>query len=191
LLNFNFPIIKEKFKQHTILREKILKAINNQEVDSLNEIDNYYTDKISRLDWNQAKNANRPWVQLFINDFINHLNKEMLKLSLTKPKLSEIWFQQYFNNDTHGWHTHGNNFTGVYYLELNDCSPRTQLVEPVSLNLVEVDAEEGDIVIFPSIYIHRAPRIKTEKRKTIISFNFDCNVIYQDTLDRLKNLYGI
>jgi hypothetical protein len=32
--------------------------------------------------------------------------------------------------DTHGWHTHGNNFTAVYYLELNEQSPKTELIDP-------------------------------------------------------------
>ena len=122
---------------------------------------------------------------------MNHLDKEMSKLSLENPKMVDLWFQQYVNNNSHGWHTHGNNFTGVYYLELNDCSPRTQLVEPISFKMLEIDAKEGDIVIFPSMFIHRSPLMKSNKRKTIISFNFDCVTIDQATQTKLKNLYGL
>jgi hypothetical protein len=37
------------------------------------------------------------------------------------------------------------------------------------------DIKEGDVLIFPSNLVHRAPKIKNNLRKTIISFNIDFN----------------
>ena len=188
---FNFPVIKGKFQQHAELKANLLEAINKQKVNSFEHIEEYASHHISRLDWDKCITSNRPWVKMFGGYLIEYLNQEMLKLSLVKPEVSEIWFQQYFNNDTHGWHAHANNFTGVYYLELNNSSPRTQLVEPMTLKMREINAEEGDIVVFPSVYIHRAPKIETNERKTIISFNFECSQVDIDTLNKLKELYEI
>ena len=84
---------------------------------------------------------------------------------------------------------HGNNFTGVYYLEFSKCAPRTQIIEPISKRLIEVEAKEGEIIIFPSVYIHRASKSKSKKRKTIISFNFECDLIDDSYLKKIKKLY--
>jgi len=73
----------------------------------------------------------------------------------------------------HSWHTHGENFTGVYYVELNEKSPKTQIVNPFdSHSVYELDVSEGDMVIFPSYTLHRAAKMTNDIRKTIISFNF-------------------
>ena len=42
---------------------------------------------------------------------------------------------------------------------------------------ITIDAKEGDIVIFPSFIIHRAPKVQSDTRKTIVSFNLEFNLI--------------
>ena len=74
--------------------------------------------------------------------------------------------------DTHGWHTHGQTYTGVYYLEFPDKASRTELYSPFNFKKHTIKAKEGDIVIFPSHWIHRGP-CNPSKRKTIVSFNFE------------------
>ena len=52
--------------------------------------------------------------------------------------------------------------------------------------------KEGDILLFPSYTIHRAPRILSETRKTIISWNCDFDMVNQrllNTLDKLADNY--
>jgi hypothetical protein len=62
----------------------------------------------------------------------------------------------------------------VYYLDLPDHAPKTQLINPFNQEqIVMPDIKEGDILVFPSYVIHRAPKIKENINKTIISFN--CN----------------
>ena len=44
-----------------------------------------------------------------------------------------MWYQQYLNGDTHGWHIHGQHFTGVYYLEFPDGCSKTEVCSPFNL----------------------------------------------------------
>ena len=56
-----------------------------------------------------------------------------------------------------------NNYTGVYYLQFPKGATKTQLVN--EQKIFEVDAKEGDIVIFPSFIIHRSPKITEDVEK--------------------------
>lgn len=82
------------------------------------------------------------------------------------------WFQQYRKNDTHGWHVHGDcNMASIYYVELPQGTPNTifsMFGKKFSLN-----AGEGHIVTFPSMFSHCSPPNLTSNRKTIISFNMN------------------
>ena len=60
----------------------------------------------------------------------------------------------------------------MYYLEFPPGSPSTEILDHND-NLHIVDAKEGDIIIFPSVLVHRAPPVKHQLRKTIISFNIE------------------
>jgi ectoine hydroxylase-related dioxygenase (phytanoyl-CoA dioxygenase family) len=95
--------------------------------------------------------------------------------------ITEIWFQQYLNGSEHGWHCHSGNFTNVYYLELPEGTPKTQLVNPYNQkDIIEVDVKEGDLLAFPSYVLHKAPKNLSDKRKTIISYNID--IVYSDEI---------
>lgn len=165
----SFYIIK-KFNEHFRIKNSLLDMISNANFEPC--IDQGCETNITKTDWNNAENFQRSWVQ--------HLNQYLLDEVLEMYKecgydgftLHEIWFQQYLENSGHGWHTHSSNFTSVYYLELPDKSPKTQLVSPFNQNtIIEVDINEGDILIFPSFVLHRAPPNLSGKRKTIVSFN--------------------
>tara|TARA_R100000951_G_scaffold69911_1_gene58822 strand:- start:2874 stop:3455 length:582 start_codon:yes stop_codon:yes gene_type:complete len=186
MIPFNFPILKSKFKKNLKVRKKLLELINKQDSDSLKQMDAYYTDSISKLDWDRRGDNEREWTKFIGPSLINHFKEEVKKIGLTNIQLHDMWFQQYHKGDTHGWHTHGHNFTGVYYLEFGKTAPRTQIVEPLSLRIIDVDAEQGDIIIFPSMFIHRAPTSKTKKRKTIISFNFNAEYVEDNFLKKIK-----
>ena len=86
-----------------------------------------------------------------------------------------MWFQQYEKNSFHEWHTHTQcQWSSVYYLEFPKGSPRTVFVNPINnTDTFDVDTEEGDIITFPSFIVHSAPKVESNKRKTIISFNSD------------------
>lgn len=82
------------------------------------------------------------------------------------------WFQQYEKHDIHSWHVHGEcNLSSIFYVELPGGTPNTQF--SIFGKQFEVNVEEGDILTFPSFYTHCSPSSKSEKRKSIISFNWD------------------
>ena len=95
------------------------------------------------------------------------------------------WFNQYYANSgsEHPWHCHATNvresnqknicqdFTNIYYLELDDKSLTTILKDPDTDEEIIPDVKEGQILTFASDILHRAPRNFSNNRKTVIPFN--------------------
>jgi hypothetical protein len=178
-----------KLPNHEQLRQPVLDLLDNAKTDKLVMRDSYYDDSVSKLDWSQARDFSRPWVKLLKPHIEDYLNKLAVALGYQSSIIDEFWFQQYVNGDSHGWHTHGSNFTGVYYLELDNNSPKTEIIEPSKQNKkIVLDVKEGDIVMFPSYTIHRAPIINNDIRKTIVSFNFILDLIESNTLTEINQL---
>jgi len=179
-----------KFKKHTFYKDKLLKLFSKHK-ENIKQVDNYYSDSISNYDWDHSKDKNREWVKLIIDDLMEHFNNCANYLGYGEINLYDLWFQQYKKNDTHGWHIHGYNYTGVYYLDYNKDSANTQLVSPFNQNeIINVDSlnvKEGDIILFPSSVIHRANIQKSNNTKTIISFNFDFNLINKEVLKNINS----
>ena len=95
------------------------------------------------------------------------------------------WFNQYYANSgsEHPWHCHATNvresnqknicqdFTNIYYLELDDKSLTTILKDPDTDEEIIPDVKEGQILTFSADILHKSPRNFTNSRKTVISFN--------------------
>ena len=163
-----------KIVDHNRIRDKILKEIERDYCTESSGQNLPYDvcDRVSKLDWTKNKDLTRPWVQIFFPNFDITIKNFIKGLGYESYMLDSIWYQQYLEGDTHGWHTHGKTYTGVYYLEFPKQSSRTELYSPFNFKKHTIKAEEGDLVIFPSHWIHRGP-CNTSKRKTIISFNFE------------------
>ena len=83
-----------------------------------------------------------------------------------------VWFQQYINGCSHGWHLHANsNISISYLLELPDKKYSTEFLDTTTKSKFQLDVEEGDVIIFPSHVIHRSPVISSDVRKTTIAIN--------------------
>jgi len=170
----NTLIVKKPFKEHTLIKENLLKIIKSCKDESLKSKDKYYSDSIEKLDWSESKNFKREWVNFVIEPLLNNLTEMILSMGFESYNLNEIWFQQYIKNSEHGWHIHGSNYTGVYYVELNENSPQTEIMNPDDLTKKQkLNVKEGDIIIFPSFVVHKAPKLINDCRKTIVSFNID------------------
>ena len=113
---------------HNEIKQQVLDSLDHAETDTLVVRDSYYDDSVNKLDWSRAQNFKRPWVKLLKPHIEDYLNKLAVALGYQSSIIDEFWFQQYVNGDSHGWHTHGSNFTGVYYLELDNSSPKTEII---------------------------------------------------------------
>lgn len=168
-----FPISVKPLKEHGQLKQKILDAIQRQEnAEHMTAPDS----DIIKCDWNTARyDGDREWLKL-INPFLSvHLDSWCKEMGYQTFGITEIWFQQYATGGKHAWHTHSNNFTNVYYVNLPE-DAQTEWINPLTKEKNKFDVHEGDIVTFPSWVIHRAPANNTEETKTIISWNMDVSI---------------
>ena len=164
-------ICHSKIKEHLEIRDSILSEIEKSSDGNLEQKDSFYTDSISKLDWDISDKLDRPWVKIFLPVFIKNLEEVITSIGYAKVAIKNVWYQQYLEGDTHGWNIHDDHFTGVYYLEFPDGCSQTEIISPYALKAVKIDASEGDFVVFPAHYIHRGLP-NGIKRKTIISYNF-------------------
>ena len=177
--------LETEIKEHDSIKNTLLPLLNTGTV--LNAIDDYYSDNIYATDWSRAKDFDsREWVKVFLPLLQSYLSVLTYESGYSSYNIDELWYQQYYKHQTHGWHTHSSNFTGVYYLEFND-SPSTEIVEPFNHDkLFPVKCKEGLLITFPSYAIHRAPKLYNDNRKTIISFNWNMLNPNKKVLEALK-----
>jgi len=151
-------------KEHKLYKDKILKSIN--------EIPKNSFEFISHTDWTLPQNYNREYIKLFyamINPYLENI-KEFINVS--NYEIHNTWFQQYEKNDRHDFHTHGGcQYTNVYYLEMPEENMKTKLFEPLEKKIIDIDIKEGDLITFASYINHKSDTNKSDKRKTVISFN--------------------
>lgn len=166
----------KKFTKHIEIKSDLLSLIENAESkhESGSETD------VAKADWFQSFST-RKWCEYIKPHLVPDVLEMCKSLGYDGFKMWELWFQQYFKKNSHGWHTHSANWSSVYYLELPPEASKTQIVNPYTQNIIEVDVEEGDILMFPSFILHRSPPMPNESsiRKTIVSYNID-TMIYTD-----------
>lgn len=173
--------IISKFEFHNKMKSDLLDFIENSNFESPQNIPAEVN--ITKTDWTWSADMSRNWVQYLAAPLMHQLLPMYKELGYDGFKINEIWYQQYLKNSQHGWHTHSSNFTNVYYLELPADSPKTKLVNGYNQSeVIELDVEEGDMVIFPSFIVHSAPINLSNDRKTIISYNIDATYS--------ENIYG-
>ena len=179
-------IIKLPFLKHNEIKKDLIQAIHDGWAEPKQSNDKYYNDNIAKTDWDISNDYERPWLKFFLPYFEPHLLNMIQAAGYANYELFEIWFQSYVQNSTHGWHIHGRNFTGVYYVNLPEGTPKTQIYDR-ELGVFPIKADEGDIVMFPSHTIHRAPEMLLDKEKIIISFNVEMKGILDSELARIEN----
>lgn len=175
-INCNYCITK--IQNHGKVKPRLLDLI--QQADHTSPFLEKSEVDITRTDWHNCSDAQRPWFKFFAENFYDSIMAVYRRLGYGGFRLNEIWFQQYGSFSQHGWHTHGSNFTNVYYLELPKDSPKTQLIEPYTKNKFYLEVEEGDLVTFPSFILHRTGPNVSQDPKSIISFNI--NAVYSDEI---------
>ena len=139
-----------RFPKHLEMKEALLALIALQKSDVLTTD----TSHVNKLDWSKAGDFSRPWVQYFKPELDSLLITAFDYCGYVDTIINELWFQQYQINNNHGWHTHGHNFTGIYYLDFPKVAPKTELVNPYTLEQISnPPVKEGDILFLDVILI--------------------------------------
>ena len=177
----NNDILLTKVETHNVIKDTLLNLINTQP-SGPNDNTN---DRVSRLDWYQSEDFDREWVQYFMPHFNKTYQPLVDKLGYKTFDVRGIWYQQYEHNDVHEWHIHSDSYTGLYYLEMPN-PVQTQVY--CNGEIIDLPTAEGDLVIFPSYTIHKAPTNVAKTRKTIISFNVIFEGIQEEVLTKIRKL---
>jgi hypothetical protein len=161
--------IVNNIKDHKKIKNKFLNYLDKMPNLSENNPD----DKIFKTDWKDSKNLNRIYIKEFYELMSPYMDRMMNFLKTKEWMIHNCWFQQYQKNDIHNWHTHGVcNYGNVYYLELENKNEATQFLNLNNNKIISIDIKEGDLLTFPSNFLHRSKKIKNKNyKKTIISFN--------------------
>jgi hypothetical protein len=184
-IKVNSKILLDKLNGHDKIKNDLVSLINKAPGDQLYGQDKY-DDFIKKLDHSNSKSTDREWVKYLLPYLQTHFEKCVTNLGFEVYSIKDLWFQQYEKEGRHGWHIHSQNYTGIYYLELPESAPSTELVDPFNLdNKFNIPAKEGDIVIFPSFVIHRSSKVLTDVKKTIISFNIEFDKVNKNVSERL------
>ena len=100
-----------------------------------------------------------------------------------------MWFHQMSKGDYDNWHNHfGCQWIGIYYVDL-PVGEETELMD-FDGNVSQVDVKEGELLVFPSGYLHRSPPKLLDETKTIIAFNFSVASKYsRQTIAKVKETH--
>jgi hypothetical protein len=171
-IKLDTPAIILPLAEHAEIKEELLKLIDAEEA-GIPIIQNDTLD-ITRCDYG-ASFKPRVWSDFIKPYILAHKTKVSKDLGYDGFSIHNIWFQQYKEGSTHGWHIHTKcQWTNVYYVDMPEGAPKTQLVNPWNqTDIITMDVKEGDVLTFPSFVIHRAPANAVIHPKTIVSFNSD------------------
>ena len=149
-------------------------SIQQPLLDCLDTLPNHiinHTDRVTKTDW--ELDQPRPYWQLLHPHIIPVIDTFTQQVDIQDYTLSEPWFQQYHQTDTHCWHRHPKSvYNVVYYLELPPDSHPTVLRNPLNIQqMITPNVQQGDLLIFPSFITHCSPPNPSTHRKSIIAFN--------------------
>jgi len=162
------PYAVTKLEQHSSIKNSLLDSISKMPTSCQNNVG---SEIISKTDWNLPRHIKRNYWPILEPSLTKTMSKVYKKLNITEFKYENSWFQQYYKNDYHTWHIHGDvNWTNIYYLELPNNETKTELLNEDN-SILTPEVYEGAILTLPSIVWHRSPVNISDSRKTVIVFN--------------------
>ena len=170
MLNLPTGVMIAPIAEHSIVKSKLLYLIEDVITDypqkTLNPVGYRFDFDLSlRSDY-------KPGYRKILHDTVHPYLKEYARtLGMGVDRYSPQWFQQYTTGTSFGWHQHNMHFAYIYYLELPDPDESTEFLQYGRFNV-----QEGDLLVFPSWFVHRSADIKSDKRKTILAGNVEFKV---------------
>ena len=185
-IRYDECICQTKLIDHSIIKDRILNEIKlSTHYETINRDCEYYSDKVSRADMDLCTDSNRSWVKILMPNLSISVNEMLSNMAYTGFEMVCMWYHQYLKGDTYGWHIHNDQFAGIYYLEFGKSCGKTEMCSPYSLKTMKINAQEGDVVIFPTHILHRALP-NSDERKTVVSFNFNLKPHNMQYLNLIK-----
>ena len=174
ILPFTVPIFILKFDQHEYYKNECLRLIEEQHSTTSKFGNQYNGESITKTDWYVGPEVKRQYFDLIVSDVISHLRNIFKLLDIEKFKISNVWFQQYHQNDFHCFHTHERtSWNCVYYLEFEKNNPGTTFKSFFGGAEFTPEISEGEILMFPSCLRHTSLPNKSSSRKTVVAFNIE------------------
>jgi hypothetical protein len=157
--------------QHLDIKNHLLESINKLGTHSLVEIYPSGGQQLANTDWHLSPKFRRNYFNLISPIIENHSKSVVNELKLPFDLMCQtFWFQQYGKEDFHSWHVHQDClYSNVYYVDLPDGASKTSF--KFLDEEFEVDVKEGDILTFPGSALHCSKPNKSDKIKTVITFN--------------------
>jgi hypothetical protein len=171
MTSFNIPYFLFPYSKHNEMKQQLIESIQKEEGVAVTN-----RDKISKTDWYVNKDwQEKEYIKLLAdNNFIHDIHNQLQEKSIGNWKLISLWYQVYGTNDTHNWHKHGEcQWSFVYYLKLPPKARGTILEDMITQEHIDLQQQEGDIFIFPSMMRHCSPINFDNEEKIIISGNLD------------------
>ena len=152
----------------TILPFRYTALTHEKESDSKGTVHSDY-----HIDYRDGKlNLNDFFDRSEMHDILTKIGKDLNlnRFDEFEWEVESTWFQQYYDNGSHCWHTHPKcHFTNIYFLELPKTAHKTEVIG-LNNKLYSYEAKEGSLITFPAFLQHRSEPNGSD-RKTIISFN--------------------
>lgn len=165
-----YPLYHEcivaKFPHHNHIKEHLLFLIS--------ETPSEFLQDGLLSDWNNRKNSyrNKHYMDFFLNhskDFYNNILINIYKIPEPRAVNYKFWFQQYSQMGYHSLHFHGfSDYSSVYFVDLPK-KDSTVFYNQFNNTYQRIDAEEGDIIFFPSFHLHTS---LPSNKKTILALDF-------------------
>ena len=145
------PIFLVDFIEHTFVKDQVIAAIE------------------SDPEGEEYSNILKASLVKLLDGFTKQLNDP----EEDSPRFTSLSYKQYHKKEGGEWHRHPKTwYNFVYYLELPKGVTPTHLQDPYETkNLIEPKGEEGQILIFPSTFIHKTPVSQSEGRRTFVSWS--------------------
>jgi hypothetical protein len=158
-------IFKTNIENFQLIKEEL--------IDKLINAPGSIFDQVQKTDW-KMKIRNKPYFDFIKPHTIKHIKKLIYNLydknnNKINGIINNVWYQIYTETSQHTWHTHPfTQFANVLFVELSNKGDATEFIDKKKIKV-----KEGDIITFPSWYLHRSPVIKSNNRKIVIAFNLD------------------
>ena len=175
---FSIPLIRYKIENWEHNKKRILDALPPEDGDKGKKHPTYNQDKLTTdwATWQSDTDVLPSYASVLIDIIKPYLKKFVGDMPIS---FTDMWYQKYYNGSYHTTHNHGAiGWSSVVYVEFDpEVHVATRLLSPfgnhIDGTVMEYmpKIEEGDMIIFPSSILHESGVQRTDKRRTIISYN--------------------